>query len=375
MSTHRITLAAVVAFGLLPGLVWAQAPPPPPPPPPPDVHKQVEEAHKVVDRHRVEIEKAKEAHQKSEAELGPEFTDRTTRTFKVTVPTTLALANVSGKVAVTAAAGSEIRLEVVKRARAATEADAKPRLDATRVTIDERAGRIDVRAEYDQRHGAPTDRRGHHGASVDYTVVAPPETTLEIRSVSGDVSVHGIKGAVRAETVSGDVEATGLAREASLKTVSGDINVTSSTVDGDLGANSVSGDVVIQGFKARRVDASTVSGDVKLSSGACEQAQVHSVSGNVDLSGALAKGGRYELRSHSGDITFTVDGKTGFEVEASSFSGNIKTELPLDVRSKKENEGYGPPSRSLRAIYLDGSAQVQVSSFSGTIVIAKKAAQ
>lgn len=365
MSTHRITtLAAVVAFGLLPGLVWAQTPPPPPPPPPPDVHKAVEEATKAVEKHHVEIEKLQERHER--AERGPEFTDRTTRSFKVTGPTTLALANVSGRIAVSAAPGSEIRLEVVKRAHAATEADAKPRLDATRVEIEERSGRIDVRTDF---------TRGQRGASVDYTVVAPPDTALEIRSVSGDVSVEGIKGEVRAETVSGDVKATGLAREASLKSVSGDISVASSTVDGDLGANSVSGDVVIQGFKARRLDAATVSGNVRISSGACDQAQVHSVSGNVGLSGALAKGGRYELRSHSGDIGFTVDGKTGFEVEASSFSGNIKTELPLDVRSKKENEGYGPPSRSLRAIYLDGSAQVQVSTFSGTIVIAKKAAQ
>ena len=368
MSTHRLTLAAVVAFGLLPGLVWAQAPPPvpPPPPPPPDVHKTVEDATRAVEKHKVEIEKLKQAHEKGEAERGPDFVDRTTRAFKVAGPTTVALANVSGRITVSAAAGSEVRLEIVKRVRAATEADAKPRLDATRVEIEERAGRIDVRTEH---------TRGRHGASVDYTVVAPPDTALEIRSVSGDMSVQGIKGEVRAETVSGDVNATGLAREASLKSVSGDITIASSTLDGQLGANSVSGNVFIQGLKARRVDAATVSGDVKLSGGACDQAQVHSVSGDVGLSGVLANGGRYELRSHSGDISFTVDGKTGFEVEANSFSGDIKTELPLDVRSKKENEGFGPPSRSLRAIYLDGSAQVQVSTFSGTIVITKKTGQ
>jgi DUF4097 and DUF4098 domain-containing protein YvlB len=367
MTTHRIVLATIVALGLLPGQLWAQAPPaPPPPPPPPDLHKAVEDAHKAVEQHRVEIEKAKEMARKAEAESGPEFTDRATRAFKVAGPTTLSLANISGKVAVSAAAGSEIRLEIVKRARAATEAEGRQRLDATRVDVEERAGRIDVRAEH---------VRGHRSASVDYTVVAPPDTTLEIRSISGDVVVDGIKGDVRAETVSGDVSAAGLAREASLKTVSGDIKVGSSALDGELGVASVSGDVVVQGFKARRVDAGTVSGDVKLWSVTCEQATVHSVSGDVGLSATLAKGGRYELRSHSGNVNFAVDGKTGFEVDASSFSGTIKTELPLDVRSKKENEGFGPPSRSLRAIYLDGSAQVQVSTFSGTIVITKKAAQ
>jgi DUF4097 and DUF4098 domain-containing protein YvlB len=254
----------------------------------------------------------------------------------------------------------------VKRVRAATEADARPRLEATRIDVTEREGRVDVRAEH---------VRGRHGASVDYTVAAPADTTLEIRSVSGDVTVQGIKGEVRAETVSGDVNATGLAREAALKSVSGDITIASSALDGALSANSVSGNVVIQGFKARRVDAATVSGDVRLSSAVCEQAQVHSVSGDVGVAGTLAKGGRYELRSHSGDISFAVDGKTGFEVEANSFSGDIKTELPLDVRSKRENEGYGPPSRSLRATYLDGSATVNVSTFSGTIVITKKAGQ
>jgi len=365
MTTPRFALAAITALGLFAASAGAQTPPPPPPAPPPpqDIDRQVKEAQKKVEQHRAEIDKAKKMWKE---EGGQEFTDRSSRTFKATDTTSLSLANVAGTISISAAPGSEIRLEIVKHVKAPDEAEGKRRLEASRVDIEERADRIDVRAGFGP---------GHNRGWVDYIVSAPPQVTIDVKSVSGDVTVDGIKGEVRAETVSGNVKASGLARESSVKAVSGDVSVTASAVDGELAAQSVSGDVFLKGVKARELNAGTVSGDVKIATGACERALVRSVSGNLEMGSALMKGGRYELRSHSGAVTLYVDGKVGFEVNADSFSGDIKTELPLDVKSKKESSGYGPPNKTLRAVYLDGSAQVEVSSFSGTILISKRAAQ
>jgi DUF4097 and DUF4098 domain-containing protein YvlB len=358
MKTHRFALVALTALGLCAGSAHAQTPPPAPPVPPPphDIEGQVQK----------HVEKAKEHSGKAwKDEGGQVFTDRSSRTFTVSDGTTLVLANVAGTISVSAVPGSEITLDMARHVKAPSEEEGRRRLEEARVEIEERAGRVEVR----------TSGPGRHRGWVDYTVTAPPQTMVEVRSVSGDVSVDGIKGEVRVETVSGDVKASGLARKSSVKAVSGDVSVAASALDGELIAQSVSGNVVLKQVKGRELNLGSVSGNVTISAGACERALVRSVSGNLDMAGALSKGGRYELKSHSGTVKLQVDGKTGFEVNADSFSGDIRADMPLDVKSKTEHTGYGPPSRTLRAIYLDGSAQVELSSFSGTIVISKKATQ
>ena len=362
MKKDRLVVVAVAALGLLAGRALAQtagssdwdarAQ---------EAQKHAEEVQKKAEAHAAKAEKWKQKHGE---EGGQQYTERIAKTFKVGAGTALVLANIAGDITVSASAGDEIRLEAVKRARATTEADAQRQLEETRIDITERPGRVEARTFH--------KGSGKNKVAVDYVVTAPPLTALDLRSVAGDIVVDGIKGEVRAETVSGDVTATGLAKESSLKAVSGDVTVSASAVEGELAASSVSGDVLVKAFKARSISAGTVSGDVVMHSAACERALARSVNGNVELMGPILKGGRYEFKSHSGDIKLLVDGKTGFEVEASSFSGNIKTELPVTVQSQSDESRYGPPNRSLVAVYGDGSAQVEIASFSGNIIIAKK---
>ena len=74
-----------------------------------------------------------------------------------------------------------------------------------------------TRVEVDTVH-----KRGSR-AWVDYTVIVPAGTTVDVKSVSGDVQVSNVRGEVRAESVSGDVVASALPRVALLKSVSGDV--------------------------------------------------------------------------------------------------------------------------------------------------------
>ena len=63
--------------------------------------------------------------------------------------------------------------------------------------------------------------------------------------------------------------------------------------------------------------------------------------------GALARGGRYELTSHSGTVTATLAGNAGFEVEATSFSGSIRSDLPVGSSGDAER---GRRRRSVRGV-------------------------
>jgi DUF4097 and DUF4098 domain-containing protein YvlB len=149
--------------------------------------------------------------------------------------------------------------------------------------------------------------------------------------------------------------------------------------EGDLSAGSVSGNVTAKGVKARGLELGSVSGDVIVSDVTCERLGVKSVSGNVEYSGQIVKDGRYDINSHSGTIRLTLDNPAGFEVDASSFSGSIRSDLELTMGGGSDREERRAGRRrdvvdnhTLHATYKDGSATLTLRTFSGNIVISKR---
>ncbi len=55
-------------------------------------------------------------------------------------------------------------------------------------------------------------------------------------------------------------------------------------------------------LKARALEVSAVSGDTVLNQCQTDRAQVNTVNGDITYNGRLSKAGRYELKTHSGDI-------------------------------------------------------------------------
>ncbi len=291
-----------------------------------------------------------------------EQTDRQTRTLKIGADGRLDLSNVSGDITVTAGGRDEATIEIVRRGRGATDADAKRQLELLTIEIIERAGRVEVRARYKEG-----ERRLN--ASADYTVTAPAGALVTVRSVSGDIRVTGIKGELDVETVSGDVTLDAVGELGRAKTVSGDIDVSGAQVDGTLEASSVSGNVIARSVKARRIELGTVSGDVELTDPTCDAVTAKALSGEISFTGTLAKGGRYAFKSHSGDVRLVLAGDVGFEIEASTFSGTIKSDLPLTIGGRPES---AVSRRTIRGVYGDGSALLDVTTFSGSVIIRKR---
>jgi len=88
----------------------------------------------------------------------------------------------------------------------------------------------------------------------------------------------------------------------------------------------------------------------------------------------LARGGRYEFTSNSGDVRFSPTGSTGYALQATSFSGGITSSIPLVRPADSQsltNRRMGR-SRAATAKVGDGSATVTLRTFSGEIAIGKK---
>lgn len=174
--------------------------------------------------------------------------------------------------------------------------------DREMIEVEDRsgAGTVDIGVRYPKRCNCD--------ASIRFEVQIPRAVKYEfdqIASVSGDVHVSGVTGSVRASAVSGDV---------TIKDVSG------------------------------TVSASAVSGDV--------QVEINSLDGADDM----------KFNTVSGDVSVMLPSSLDAEVDMSSFSGSIKTDFSIEVRSER----FGSRN-SAHARLGDGTRRLKMSSVSGNL--------
>ena len=295
---------------------------------------------------------------------GPEFTEPFSRTVQLGRTGTFDLQNVSGDIVVTGGGGDDVRIEAIKRVRHPNEAEAKTILSEIDIQVQERSGRVEVRTEY--------PRRRNWSGGVDFNVSVPRDASVALRSVSGTVKVTNVNGELRAESVSGDIITSSARRLRMVKTVSGNLEISDAEAD-ELTANSVSGDVIISRLKAKGIDAQSVSADLRLTDIEADHASLRSVSGDVEYAGRLQRNGRYELQSHSGDVRVTPTDGRGFTVEARTFSGDVRSDYALTLQSLPGNSlTPNGRNRSVRGSFGDAGATLMLQSFSGDIVIIKR---
>ena len=336
------------------------------------------------------------------------------------------LGNLSGEITVTGVDGDHLTIRATKRVagRGSATADA---LDRVEIDIEERGNRVIVETDYPRRRRSFLQSLAslfsagvrEPFVAVDYLVTVPRDTGVAIESFDGDVTVEEVDGETHVKTVTGDGRLASLARLVGVETFSGNLEIadvrsddvlTAETVSGRidiervrvprLQVKSFGGAVALQGVESRRVEVETVSGSVTFdgalaADGRYERLQVKSfggavalqgvqshrvevetVSGSVTFDGALAADGRYEFQSHSGGIFLTVPGGSGFELDAQSFNGDLRSDIPILV-------GRGDPSRhtpvfeggrrAIRGIAAAGGARLRLSTVSGDMAICIRA--
>ena len=303
-----------------------------------------------------------------ESRQGPEQTEPFTGTYKIDANGAIDLNQIAGDVRVTVGKGGEVRIEAIKRVRHRDPEEAKRILSGMRVEVSQVGGRLEIRTVYPRMTG----NRNFNG-SVDYTIVVPQSVAVAVKTISGTVAVTGVQGEVRAETISGDVEVISTPNLAFAKTVSGDVRARDISA-GSLTLGTVSGTVIATALKVRTLEAGTVSGDVRLSDLQVERLMAKTLSGNIAFDGTLARGGRYEFNAHSGNVRLTLPGNTGgFELDATTFSGSVRSDFPVTLRSAGPADDRRPAAnRSIHGTYGDAGSILSLRSFSGTVVITKR---
>ena len=103
---------------------------------------------------------------------------------------------------------------------------------------------------------------------------------------------------------------------------------------------------------------------------------VKAVSGNVEYAGELARSGRYEFNSHSGDIRLMLAGGTGFELRRTRSAERSSRISPWIAEARRRPDGRGQAGfssgRAIRGAFGDASAMLALRAFSGNISITRR---
>jgi hypothetical protein len=264
----------------------------------------------------------------------------------------LSVANVKGRITVTAWDRNEVRVQ--GHVGEGTEG----------LEISGTAGNLSVKVKYPENGGGWFGGWGGNDAGdSELRVSAPAGVTLKVEAVSAEVEVTGIRGAELAiDNVSGDVTVDSQARDVDVNTVSGDQHLTLHS--NDVSAESVSGDVEITGELGGRIDLEAVSGTLRVdSNSAAKSLTAGVVSGDVRLRTGLQPGGRLRAESLSGDLDVVLPAATSASLSASSFTGTIKS-----FAGTVETEEHGPGS-SLDAKLGGGDGSIELETFSGDLTV------
>lgn len=222
------------------------------------------------------------------------------------------LHNLNGDITVTGGSGDKVEIVGVTRGTRGAR-------DEVTIEVVETANGI-VACSIHKRSDMECDEDGLHGnnrrrgrdrdddwedASIDMQVRVPRAMVVSAGSVSGDISVTGLEGRVRASSVSGKVRAMQLrATEVEAHSVSGDVNVgiDALTGPGDLEFHSVSGNVTVTLPANTNADLS-----------------MHSVSGELDSDFPLTLTGRTRRSNIEARI-----GVGGRNLEVRTVSGDVR---------------------------------------------------
>jgi Putative adhesin len=293
-----------------------------------------------------------------------ETTEPYSRKFPAGKASVLLLVNISGNVEVSPGTGDQIEVQALKRVWAPNAEEGKKRLADVSVEPYATGNRVELRVEHNPR-------RNTGNVDVEFVIKVPPDGSVDLRSVSGDIRVTNVKGEVRAQIGgNGNLSLEGTPRVALAKTVGGDIQITNAGADTQLSLSTVGGNILAQTLNARILELNTVRGDVKLTGWTGDRANLRTLDGDLDLTASLAKGGRYEIESHSGNIRLSLPEQPGFELEANTYNGRIRVDFSIRSEGPIRDQERGP--RFIRGTYGDGGSSLRVQTFSGDIVVTRR---
>jgi DUF4097 and DUF4098 domain-containing protein YvlB len=214
----------------------------------------------------------------------------------------------------------EIRIETSETAETSVVLTG-PNEDEAR--IEQRQNEIVVEIERKKLFG--------RGGDYDLVISAPNGARVDAHTASADVHGEGRYGDVDVNSASGDVYFAAVEGRVDVNTASGDVQVRA--VGGDVRVNSASGDITIDEAE--------------------NDAKIRTASGDITIRSAAR--GKIDINSASGDVQVGIRRGSSVYIDASSMSGDMKSELDVSD-APPQSDG---PSVDFRARTMSGDVTVR----------------
>jgi len=239
--------------------------------------------------------------------------------FEKTIPrqdvALLEVDNVNGSIHVSSWDRDSVRIEAVKKVKAASREEAEEWMEKLKIGIERSDNEISVETVHPRRNWGILDLifgRWTRGR-VDYDISVPSDLDLKLRTVNGDVRARMIKGDIKARTTNGGIKAQG--------------------IEGDVDAKTTNGGIELYDISGS-VRSSTTNGSVR--------AEITSLEGDCHIS------------TVNGSISVGLPEDASADLDVRTINGRIRVDFPLmgeiGRRSLKGRMGFGGPLLKLRAI-------------------------
>ena len=217
-----------------------------------------------------------------------------------------------GSIEVEARKGNTVDVQVIRRTRSLSEADAEEILEDFEVDFDQTGKDVRVVARF--RNRGPFgfwDNIWNH-LRVRFVVTVPPVYDVRLKTSGGGISVAGLEGEVHGKTSGGGLRFDGIRGPVWGKTSGGSVEVGS--VEGNVDVHTSGGSIRIKEIKGA-VNAKTSGGSVKAY-----------VSGQPESD--------CRLKTSGGSITVYLDEGVSMDVDASTSGGRVHTEFPVTIQGE-----------------------------------------
>src|ERR671913_550639 len=277
---------------------------------------------------------------------GPESGPGSEKTVDVTKGTRLVLSNQAGEVVVRSWDQDRVRIQASHGSRETISAETTDNTLRIRTT-------------------RATGSRGP-GGLVDYQITVPRWMPVNLTGTYLDATIEGTQAEVTVETVHGNAKVTGGNGAVSLRSVEGVITV-------DKASGRVQATTVNEGIRITNVSgeitAETTNGNIFIDSATTSNLEAFTVNGEVTFNGTIRDNGAYRLGTHNGDIRVGLGGANNATVFVRTFQGDFTADFPVQLP-----EGQNARSGSKRFNFTlgNGSARMELQSFGGDIVLARK---
>jgi hypothetical protein len=122
----------------------------------------------------------------------------------------------------------------------------------------------------------------------------------------------------------------------------------------------------LRDVRARTIELNTINGSISANAVDCERCSFKTFGGDIDFSATLRRNARYVMESTKGDIRMVPEGNVGFDLDA--ISNNTRVEFQLKTTAAPSP---GAAARIVRGSYGDGSAIISLSTFFGSVTVAR----